>query len=348
VIGAIFTGAQQSIQMWAKYTNARGGLNGHPVRVITGDDGGDPSTSQSLVEQMVTKDHAIAFVGNIVPLTVQASLAYLERQHIPVIGVYSATQTDFHSPVLFPASTEINALSDGNIKLALAAGKKKLGFLYCVEAPACTQSYNYLIRDGHARADGADPAYSSSFSLTQPSFTAQCIQARQAGVDFLFLGGDGNSLQRVARDCAAQGYHPQYEAVSLGVSASMQGDPRLDGMLATQASFPWMASDTPAQAAYQEAIRTYAPGLVGSGASSNEWTAGQLAVAASKYLGANPTSSQFLQGLWTIKNNDLGGLAPPLTFNANGNSSVHRCYFSIQLRGDRFVDPSHGKYTCPS
>jgi branched-chain amino acid transport system substrate-binding protein len=318
------------------------------VRVITGDDGGDPSTSQSLVEQMVTKDHAIAFVGNIVPLTVQASLAYLERQHIPVIGVYSATQTDFHSPVLFPASTEINALSDGNIKLALAAGKKKLGFLYCVEAPACTQSYNYLIRDGHARADGADPAYSSSFSLTQPSFTAQCIQARQAGVDFLFLGGDGNSLQRVARDCAAQGYHPQYEAVSLGVSASMQGDPRLDGMLATQASFPWMASDTPAQAAYQEAIRTYAPGLVGSGASSNEWTAGQLAVAASKYLGANPTSSQFLQGLWTIKNNDLGGLAPPLTFNANGNSSVHRCYFSIQLRGDRFVDPSHGKYTCPS
>jgi branched-chain amino acid transport system substrate-binding protein len=347
VIGAIFTGAQQSIQMWASYTNAHGGLNGHPVKVITADDGGDPSTSQSLVEQMVTQDHVIAFVGNIVPLTVQASLSYLEKQHIPVIGVYSATQTDYSSPVLFPASTEINSLSDGNIKLALAAGKKNLGFLYCVEAPACTYSYNYLIKDGHARADGANPAYSSSFSLTQPSFTAQCVQARQAGVDYIFLGGDGNSLQRVARDCAAQGYNPLYEAVSLGVSATMQGDPRLEGMLATQASFPWMDSGTPAQAAYQEAIRKYAPGLVGSGASSNEWAAGQLAVAASKFLGANPTPAQFFQGLWTIKNNDLGGVAPPLTFNANGNASIARCYFAIQLKGGKFTDPANGKYTCP-
>jgi branched-chain amino acid transport system substrate-binding protein len=296
---------------------------------------------------MVTQDHVIAFVGNIVPLTVQASLSYLQQQHIPVIGVYSATATDFQSPVLFPASTEINSLSDGNIKLALAAGKKKLGFLYCVEAPACTYAYNYLIKGGHAQADGADPAYSSSFSLTQPSFTAQCLQARQAGVDFIFLGGDGNSLERVARDCAAQGYQPQYEAVSLGVSASMQDDPQLDGMLATQASFPWMDSGTPAQAAYQEAIRRYAPGLVGSGASSNEWTAGQLAVAASKFLGANPTAAQFLQGLWSIKNNDLGGLSPPLTFNANGNASIARCYFAIQLKGGKFADPSNGKYVCP-
>jgi branched-chain amino acid transport system substrate-binding protein len=316
--------------------------------VITADDGGDPSTSQSLVEQMVTQDHAIAFVGNIVPLTVQASLNYLQQHHIPVMGVYSATGTDFQSPVLFPATTEVNHLSDGNIRLAGAAGKTKLAFLYCVEAPACTASDGYLIKQGHARADGADPVYSTSFSLTQPSFTAQCLQAQQAGANFLFLAGDGNSLERVARDCAAQNYRPVYEAVSLGVSASMQGDPQLDGMYATQASFPWMDSATPAQAAYQQAIQTYAPGLVGSGASSNEWTAGALAVAASQYLGANPTSNQFFQGLWSIKNNDLGGLAPPLTFNANGNASIVTCYFSIQLHGSQFVDPNHGKYTCPS
>jgi branched-chain amino acid transport system substrate-binding protein len=346
VIGAIFTGAQQAIQMWAKYTNAHGGLNGHVVRVVSADDGGDPSTSQSLVEKMVTQDHAIAFVGNIVPLTVQASLTYLTQQHIPVMGVYSATEIDFQSPVLFPATTEINHLGDGNVKLAVAAGKTKLAFVYCVEAPACTVAYNYLIKDGHARADGATPVYSTSFSLTQPSFTAQCLQAEQAGANIVFMGGDGNSLERMARDCAAQNYHPLYEAVSLGVSASMQGDAQLDGMYATQASFPWMDAVTPAQAAYQEAIRTYAPGLVGSGASSNEWTSGALAVAASKYLGANPTSSQFFQGLWSIKNNDLGGLSPPLTFNANGNPSVVTCYFSIQLQGSQFIDPNHGKYIC--
>jgi branched-chain amino acid transport system substrate-binding protein len=346
VIGTIFSGAQQALQVWARYVDTHGGLNCHPVKVVSADDGGDPSTSQSEVEQMVTQNHAIAFVGNIVPLTVQASQSYLEQQHIPSIGVYSATATDFQSPMLFPAGTEINHLGDGNLKLALAAHKSKLGFLYCVEAPACAAAYTYLIKGGHAQADAVAPVYSSSFSLTQPSFTAQCIQAQQAGADFVFMGGDGNSLERMARDCAAQNYRPLYEAVSLGISASMQADAQLDGMYGAQATFPWMDSDTPAQAAYQQAVKQYAPGLVGSGASSNEWTSGMLAVAASKYLGPNPTPNQFLQGLWSIKNNDLGGLSPPLTFNANASASVAACYFYIQLQGNRFVDPNHGKYVC--
>jgi branched-chain amino acid transport system substrate-binding protein len=127
----------------------------------------------------------------------------------------------------------------------------------------------------------------------------------------------------------------------------MQSDAQLNGMYASQASFPWMDGNTPAQAAYQQAIQTYAPGLVGSGASSNEWTSGALAVAGSKYLGANPTSGQFLQGLWSVKNNDLGGLAPPLTFNANAPASISTCYFAMQLQGSQFVDPNHGKYVCP-
>jgi len=346
VIGAIFTGAQQAMQVCAQYTNAHGGLNGHVVRVIIADDGGDPSTSQSDVEKMVTQDHAIAFVGSINPLTVQASVSYLQEQHVPSIGLLSGTQIDYQSPVLFPAYTETGHASDANIKLGLAAGKTKLGFLYCVEAPACTAINDHLIKQGHARADGANPVYSSSMSLTQPSFTTQCIQAQQAGADFVFVAADGNSLERMASDCAAQNYRPLFEAIGVGISSSMQGDAQLDGMYGPQGTFPWMDSYTPAQAAYQKAVAAYAPSIVGSGASSNEWTSGALAVAASKYLGANPTSAQFFQGLWTIKNNDLGGLAPPLTFNANGNASVATCYFAITLQNGRFVDPNHGKYNC--
>jgi hypothetical protein len=35
-----------------------------------------------------------------------------------------------------------------------------------------------------------------------------------------------------------------------------------------------------------------------------------------------------------------------LTFNANASASVAACYFYIQLQGNRFVDPNHGKYVC--
>ena len=346
VIGAIFTGAQQSIQVWSEYTNAPGGLNGHPVKVISADDGGDPTTSQTEVQQLVTQDHVIAFVGDLMPLTIQASLPYLQQQHIPVIGGDGTTEYWYQSPVLFPEGTEILSAADATVKAAVAAGHSNLGFLYCVEDPICTGAEQYLITEGHAKTDGANPVYSASFSLTQPDFTAQCINAQQSGANVLFLGGDGNSLERLARDCSAQNYHPLYEAESIGVSQSMASDTTLNGMISSQATFPWMDGFTPAQALYQAAIKQYAPGLVGSGASSGEWTSGMLAVAASKYLGATPTSAQFFQGLWTIKNDNLGGLSPPLTFNANGNASPTSCYFLVTLQNGQFVDPNHGNYEC--
>jgi branched-chain amino acid transport system substrate-binding protein len=346
VIGAIFTGAQQAIQVWAAYTNAHGGLNGHPVKVVSADDGGDPSTSQTEVQQMVTQDHVIAFVGNLMPLTVQASLPYLQQQHIPVIGGDVTSDYWYQSSVLFPQGTEVLSSVDDVIKAAVAEGKTKLGFLYCEEDPICTNGYQYEITQGHAQQDGADPVYSSSFSLTQPDFTAQCLAAQQAGANVILLGGDGGSLERLARDCSAQNYDPLYEALSIGVSASMQSDSQLNGMLSVQSTFPWMDGDTPAQATYQAALKQYAPSLVGSGASSAEWTSGMLAVAADQDLGATPTSAQFFQGLWTIKNNNLGGLSPPLTFNANGNASVATCYFTITLQNGQFVDPNHGNYQC--
>ena len=83
-------------------------------------------------------------------------------------------------------------------------------------------------------------------------------------------------------------------------------------MISVQTNFPWTDSDTPAQAAYQLAMKTYAPGLAGSASTAAEWASGMLATAADQFLGSAPTSAQFLQGLWSIKNNDLGGLAPPL------------------------------------
>jgi branched-chain amino acid transport system substrate-binding protein len=346
VLGAIDAGAQESLQVWAAYTNAHGGLNGHPVHLFSADDGGDPSTSQSLVQQEVTQDHVIAFVGNIVPVTVQASLPYLEQQHIPVIGGDITSDYWFQSPVLFPQGTEVLATADGDIRAAVGRGDTKLGFLYCVEDPICTAGYNYEIKQGHAQADGADPVYSAGVSLTQPDFTAQCLAAKQAGANVLLLGGDAGSLQRLATDCHAQNYDPLYEALSIGVDAALQSDPLLNGMIASEATFPWMDAATPAQAAYQQAVKQYAPSLQESGSSSAEWTAGMLASAADQFLTATPTSAEFFQGLWTIKNNTIGGLAPPLTFNANGNATVATCYFQITLQNGQFVDPYNGSDRC--
>jgi branched-chain amino acid transport system substrate-binding protein len=346
LIGAIFSGGQQSLQAWAAYTNAHGGLNGHPVHIYSEDDGGDPSANLTDVQQEVTQDHVIAFVGNLVPLTASASVSYLQQQNIPVIGGDSSSAQWWQSPMLFPQASYIGGESDQSIRSAVAAGYTKIGILYCIEDPTCAAGYNALVQQGGAKAAGANPVYSASYSLTQPDFTAQCLAAQQAGATMIYFAGDGDSLVRLARDCSAQAYKPIYDADSIGVTASVQADSLLNGLLSTQSNFPWTDSYTPAQAAYQSAMKTYAPSVAGSATTAAEWAAGMLAVAADQYLGATPTSAEFLQGLWAIKNNNLGGLAPPLTFNAHGLPTPSQCYFQMILKNGQFSDPNTGTSKC--
>ena len=154
VIGAVFSGAQQTIGVWQAYVNAHGGLNGHPVHVYIEDDGGDPSTSESDIEQEVTQDHVIAFVGNLVPLTVSGGLSYLQQQNIPVIGGDASSAPWWQSPVLFPQGG--SDLGDYQavftIKAAAARGYSKMGIMYCVEDPTCSNSHSTAHRE-----DGTGP-----------------------------------------------------------------------------------------------------------------------------------------------------------------------------------------------
>ena len=350
VIGAVFSGAQQTMGVWQAYVNQHGGLNGHPVHVYIEDDGADPSTSVSDVEQEVSQDHVIAFVGNLMPLTVQASVSYLQQQNIPVIGGDASSTTWWQSPVLFPQGSSDLGSDQAvfTIKAAAAKGYTKMGVVYCVEDPTCSNGIQSLIQPGGGSQAGVTTVYSSSISITQPDFTAQCLDAKQAGATFIYFAGDGDSLMRMANNCAAQGYKPLYVGDSLAITANLASNPNLNGLLAGQTNFPWMDGFTPAQATYQQAVKQYDPQLAGSATTAGEWAAGMLAVAAAKDLTATPTSAEFFQGLWSIKNNNLGGLAPPLTFNQNAAATPSNCFFLMTLQNGQFVDLQNGGTQCVS
>ena len=148
------------------------------------------------------------------------------------------------------------------IGAAVARGYTKMAVLYCVEDPGCATTVSAFEKPGTS-IDGATTVYSSSISLTQPDFTAQCIAAKQAGATFVYFAGDSDSLNRMVGDCVAQGYNPIYDIDSLAVTSDLVSDPHLNGLLAGQSDFPWVDSFTPAQTTYQQAMKTYAPGLRG-------------------------------------------------------------------------------------
>ncbi|MEY2569935.1 MAG: branched-chain amino acid transport system substrate-binding protein, partial [Acidimicrobiaceae bacterium] len=116
LLGAIFAGGQEMVQVWANWVNTHGGLNGHPVQVVTADDGGDPSRNLALTRDMVENQGVIAFVGNIVPLSLTGSKSYLEQKQIPLIGGDLTDVAWYQSPMIFPQG----ALIDGSLRGAAA------------------------------------------------------------------------------------------------------------------------------------------------------------------------------------------------------------------------------------
>lgn len=61
VLGQILLPVLSGAKAWVADVNARGGLNGHPVKVLFVDDGGDPGRALGLAKRLVDQDGAVAF-----------------------------------------------------------------------------------------------------------------------------------------------------------------------------------------------------------------------------------------------------------------------------------------------
>jgi len=83
------------------------------------------------------------------------------------------------------------------------------------------------------------------------------------------------------------------------------------------------------------------------GGTAIAWAAGQLlAKAVASHLGAQPTSQDILDGLWTVHSETLGGLTPPVTFVKGQPAPPISCYFLIELKNGRWSAPSGDTYAC--
>ncbi len=99
-------------EAYARMVNAEGGLNGHPLKVLTCDEHNDTVRAERCAQQAVDA-HAVAVVGSYSQFG-QSYLAELETAGIPYIGGYGIAEAEFTSPVSYPVNGGAPALLAGN------------------------------------------------------------------------------------------------------------------------------------------------------------------------------------------------------------------------------------------
>lgn len=337
------------VSAWAKWENAHGGINGHQIHLINMDDKSDPATSTAAVQQMVSQDHVIAIVAEN-SIVDAAWASYVQAQGVPVIGSAIFNSVYGTNPDFFPMGTHIVAEGYGMLAGAKLLGKTNFGLFYCAEAAACAQSvplYKQL-----APVAGVKLQYDAKVSAYASNFTAQCLAAKGAGVTVATSGTDALTATRIAAACAQQDYHPLWVSQDGSVTGAFLTTPALNGTLSAQPVFPYADTSTPAEQAFDAALKQYAPDVINNGANFSEndaeaWTAGMLFVAAAQAanLGDNPVAAQVKQGLYALHGATLGGLAPPLTFTP-GKATQVPCYFYMGVSGGHFTTPYGLKTFC--
>jgi branched-chain amino acid transport system substrate-binding protein len=339
-----------AIQAWAKWVNAHGGINGHPVKLIVRDNKNDQALAVSQVKELVENEHVAAFVSNQDGSLNGGYADYLEEKGIPVIGGSVFTIEPWVSnPMFFPEGLTSIPTITSIIDTVKAQGFKNMGSLACAEAAQCAAA-NKLI-ESLAGDQDLPYVYGGLVASDAPDYTAPCLAAKQADAEILaLLIATADEGIKIADDCARQGYTPGWFLPGEAISAGYLESKSFNGTYDNVGVRPWF-SKAPAMKDFHAAMKKYAKDVDLNDAdlpmnSVDAWASGLLVQKAVELSGAKgmPTTADILAGLAKIENETLGGFSAGLTFTDTTNKNQY-CYFTILIKNQKFTLANGGKTT---
>jgi branched-chain amino acid transport system substrate-binding protein len=335
-----------TLQAWAKYVTAHGGIQGHPVQLIVKDDGYNPTTSLADVQTLVTADHVVALFDN---SDVDSSwTSYVAAHDVPVAGG-AESDAGYENPVFFVPGATYNYFTDADAYAAKVSGAKKLADVYCAEVAVCAQSSTGL--KSSLPKFGLTLSYTAAISFSAPSYAAYCLAAKQSGATAMTVGDATAIVNKVVADCATQGYTPTEISGDGTVAISWLTIPAMQGNIDVQPNLPFFVKNAATKPMY-DALAKYAPGVT-TGPNFGEivlenWAAGvevQTAGAAA-HFGAHPTSAELDAGFYAMpKGTTLGGLSAPISFK-KGVKHSNSCFFLMGIKNQKFVSLKNSKPVC--
>lgn len=346
--GKTIDAAGKVTEAWAKSVNAAGGINGHPVELTKYDDAGNPGTSVTKAQALISAK--VDVILDLTPLDAAWGAAAAAAK-IPVVGGELNSSLFIKYPNAYASGQTASALPFSVIATAKLAGAKNVGILYCAESPSCQETVPGIKAAGDRQ--GVPVTYSASISATAANYTAQCVAAKQAHVDALYIAHSASILQNVATDCDRQGYNPSFLEAGTGFQMALADTPGLkDHLWMTFPILPFFVDEPPVQA-MNTVVDKYYPGLregdTWSTFASQAWTGGLLIESAVKASGAGANdelSAEILsKGFTSVKDDNLGGWSAPLTFKAGQTNPVN-CSFTARLQDGKALLVDDGKLVC--
>jgi branched-chain amino acid transport system substrate-binding protein len=326
--------AQAVAKAWQEYTNANGGILGHPVEITMQDTKNTVPGATAVAQGLIDDDSVDAIF--LTDLVAEGAMVDLFTD-TPVAVISGGGSSDLlwtSVPGVFQDVSGSNYTIKSYVDQAKAAGATKFGWAACAEVAVCQENGDKAM--DYAETQGMDAEGVQLASASDSSYTAQCLAFIQKGTDSIAFNIGYSVGVRFAADCLQQGYTGTFSVINSGFDQKAFSEvPGFKSSGGTQ-GFPWW-SDDPAVKTYRDAMTKYSPdGTFSSGNSTSIWSSFELFKKALETAKPSDiTRATVMDAMYTVKDETLGGLLPePITFTKGQPSTAVGCSWFFNYNSD--------------
>jgi branched-chain amino acid transport system substrate-binding protein len=309
--GSVAAGVKENhegAKLYFDTINARGGVNGQKIELITVDDKFDPKVTVEVARELITKQKVLAlFLNRGTPHT-QALLPVLAELKVPLVGPSTGAMA-LHEPVnpwVFNVRATYQREAAKAIEHLASIGMTRIAMLETDDSFGADSALGAL--KGFSKVNQR-PALHEKFPRDKPDFTKLAKEVAESNAQAVLVIGSAGNTANAIQAIRAAGSRAQ--AVTLSNNAS-EGFIKLlgehaRGVIVTQV-FPNERSV--AYGLIKEAQEfAKARGLEGvSPAMMEGYAAAKVLTEGLRRAGPNPTPVALRDALENLRNYDLGGL----------------------------------------
>ena len=335
--GSVAAGVKENTEgakLYFDAVNARGGINGQKIELISVDDKFDPKVTVEVSRDLIVSKKVVALFLNRGTPHAQALLPLLEELKVPLVGPSTGAMA-LHEPVnpwVFNVRATYQREAAKAIEHLATTGITRIAILQTDDSFGADSAEGAL---KGLESVGQKPLFLAKFPRENPDFSDLAKQLATSGAQAVMVIGSAGNTANAVKAIRAAGSRAQ--AVTLSNNAS-EGFIKLlgehaRGVIVTQV-FPNERSVTYALIKEAQALAK-AAGMEGvSPAMMEGYAAAKVLTEGLRRAGPNPTSVALRSALEGIKDFDLGGLK--VSYSPTNHTGLDFADLSIVDASGRF------------
>jgi ABC-type branched-subunit amino acid transport system substrate-binding protein len=351
-----FVGADKACKARVAAENAKGGVNGRKIDLITVDDGS--GTNNSTVAKDLVQNQDVFAVVNNSPFAF-LTWRYLKGEGVPVIG------GGYDGTYYYDAGNEsiISSLGDGTpiagitsdtvTKVMKKLGVKKVASVGYGASPSSSETAKATVNYA-AKAQGLQPGYlNTTLDFGSTEVDPIVLGIKNSGSDGVYLPLDSNTNFQIVQKLQQQGADMKANVLATGYSQDLLDQPIGKSITPNdvlQTSYKPIELGGPAVKAFTSNLKKYAgiTGVPNYGMYTGYITC-DLVILGLKNAGKTPTRQGFVDGIRKTNNgiyDEAGLTCKPVDYSYahfGKISGTPACIYYVQVKNGKFVPYNGGK-----